>query len=724
MTNPKKQDLKSYILNFSDLKIRESLLLYINNDYFVTYKKDIAYKIIKSIPFTFKSSNINWQWLQSMFDSFKEEVYKENFCLLIHSMIKLKCYNGIYRNKLIELNNLPSIRNDLFWLFSNKLTPLNLILYKNSSGQFIFKTDISNLFLYNLIYDFISFNKSLKVLLYRYNEFIMQFEKSLQGKIINSISDFNIDTFNNQFNFFKTIGVNAAAVKLFYTMLLGNNDGDNIFSEEDGINIHLLNYPQFIKYYGNGHKLTYLNSFDPVPSYDKWLLNSNGFEKYSTKIKPNQYIAINFSTLKDNIMRDIAKKWFWEETLALSSRKDSLFVITKFCNYIHNLRINSNIDKFIDDNNYIFSPEEIFCYIGSIKLKEFPKSHIPMVKRFLKFINENTTYKIPIEIFTYFSTKKTTTNCNAKAISDDELIKIEKKFKNLSENNYNNTIYYIIFHIAISTELRISQILSLTTDCLITDLDGKTYLNSTTKVTKGEQIKVPISKYTKRFIELAIKFTNQVRYSCNNLYIKNYIFINKNNNVNYSLFVTRTFSEYLKRTCKKLNIEKYTASNLRDTYITKAIEYAMTNNLSLLETKTLTWHKKIDTATNNYMDKKLKEYLEAMHMIKIGDIKLNGSVQSTRDNTLSNDNLVNDECGFCSKCNKKCFLDQLPCLMCNGFIATIDRIPYFEKQIDNINNLIKSSYLNHDKEHLLSVKKLYVAYLFELLKLKEALKNG
>jgi len=57
--------------------------------------------------------------------------------------------------------------------------------------------------------------------------------------------------------------------------------------------------------------------------------------------------------------------------------------------------------------------------------------------------------------------------------------------------------------------------------------------------------------------------------------------------------------------------------------------------------------------------------------------------------------------------------------MCSGFIATLDRIPYFEEKISRLDKDIKNASLQSEKDRLSTLKKLYLAYLAELLALKE-----
>ena len=57
--------------------------------------------------------------------------------------------------------------------------------------------------------------------------------------------------------------------------------------------------------------------------------------------------------------------------------------------------------------------------------------------------------------------------------------------------------------------------------------------------------------------------------------------------------------------------------------------------------------------------------------------------------------------------------------MCNNFVATLDCIPQFEKEIEIIDKKILEEPLQHEKEFLINKKRLNVAYLAKLYKLEE-----
>ncbi|MGG1555646.1 tyrosine-type recombinase/integrase [Paenibacillus ferrarius] len=716
-----------HCFGFEDPQIRNAIADFFDNESsYADFDMSHANNIVDQLPHDLTTSSISWSWFQNLFNSNTEKSVRLVICIFISMLIKHNCYNGDYKEILETFTWMKSgdIKADLYWLFSNSLLPFNLIVVsreiKKSNGTVqksvsSFKTDCLNPFLSNLLREFIIKGKSTN---FTSREFYVFFQASLNGKLITSPSDFNANTFKQQYDFYKRKFDDSRKMitflKLFYLKLM--NDGYEIMTWLDGIDRNMLQMISFNSNYERGFLPVPLNPFDSVPEFDRWLVMPNGTEKKSTKLKSFIYIPVDFSSAKDAKLRFSLKHWFWNSNVSLSARIDLANIIIKFVNFVYELRHTFSLRKITSPDfpfDYI-TVEEIFSYVSFVKERRLNIAYIGTVKRYLTYLQENNLYSVDPAVYKYLVTRANTHINTAKDIPDEDLIKIEASMKIKSAENELQTLYYILFHIAIATEFRISQITNLKIDCLGPKRDY--YLESNSKVSNGEKIKIPITPYTKRYIETAINFTKEVRNSCSDDSIKEYIFIHNLYSQQFKIVTVRSFSDYLKRICLEEGIPVYTAQNLRDTYMTKSIEYAMKNNMSLLETKILTSHKQVDTTSNHYVADKIKEYLEATHMVVVGNLNIKGTVTTECDHT--DEDLVNDECGFCKhqSCIKN---DILDCLMCSGFIATIDRIPYFEDKILKINTHIEKAKLPHEKEEFLAIKRLYLAYLAKLLELKE-----
>jgi integrase len=709
------------IQNVVDIFLRKSKQTYVNFDYFD------AIKVLEILPLDTDCSSINWSFFQKIFNKSIDEKTKQGICRLVFELIKNDCYFGDYLEIVETFKTLNQLGNQLYRIFSNSLFPFNLIVFpgnltrknRRSQVQGVFFTDCSNLFLSNLLKDFIIQNNTGQL---NYS-FYATFQESLNWQKITKITDFNVNTFKQQFYYYKNSENSSNSLTLlkkFYLRLLSLPEGRNLIHWRDGIDRNMLQTVSFNRNYEEGYKPIPLNPFDPVPSFDKWLVMPNGAENKSTKINSFSYKPIDFSLIKDDELKNGLKVWFWNSAVAIVTRIDQANLCIKFINFIVDLRNKYSIRKMTLSQDAINSitVEEIFSYVQYVKLNKKNNTYITVVKGFLTYLQESYLYTVEPSAYKFLVTKSKESNNSAQDIPYEDLEKIEAKFKENAKDNYINTLYYIIFHLSLATEFRISNIINLKIDCLIPGIKKDYYLESITKTSKGKVVKVPITPYTRRYVETAINFTREVRNECKDNAIKDHIFIHNLSTFNFKVVNVRSFSDYLKRTCLELGIEEYTAENLRDTYMTKSIEYAMKNNMSLMEMKGLTGHKMLKTTTNHYVAEKLKEYLEATHKIIIGNPVIKGNIVAKTD--LGKEDLVNEECGYCphESCIKKEDVN-LDCLMCSGFYATVDRIPFYEEKIESLDIDIKSTNLQTEKDRLTTIKRLYLAYLEQLLLLKE-----
>lgn len=726
-------EIDTIIDEFENIIIKNNLKLFRNHHIKLRNKEYalIINKFLNSLPLTLEPKDITWDWFQALYDYGKEKKEKEIICILITKLISSNCYSGCYKDIVSSFLEDRNILLNLPWLFDKKYTPLNLIiakmppfnknLYKTYS-IIAFKTDINNLYLYKLLSEFIKTNPQTSK---SNRQFFAHFQASLGNNTVNCIEDFNKSIFDTQYWYYKNnAGKNnrhISLLKSLYLFLMNTPLGANILKWQDGIDFYMLQSVSFNENYEQGYKLVPLNPLDPIPNHDLWLVMPNGIEKKGNIIKSHNYKPINFSDVDDIKIKFAIKSFFWNDTITLTRRITNCNTVLFFARFICNLR-NLDTMSISNEDDSSFSNEEIFSYVSYVKLNNLNYEYIPLVKKFLIFSNENNLLKTPPEALQYLVGEKKDPIKSPQDIPENELILIENEFKQNSSQDIKAQLYYIVFHIALSTEIRVSQIISLKIDCIYPDIKNKYYLVSNTKVTNGKKIKVPITEYTKRFIETAINITNPIRDTCLDDKLKQYIFLHDHYANKFSSLEPAVFRDTLKRICKKLNIPKYTPENIRNTYMTKAFEFAMKNNLSEIELKSLTWHKRYDTTNNHYVSKRIKDYLEATHKITIGNVTPNGVIIPEKNDKTTKENLVNNKCGYCSK--ESCtVINALDCLMCSGFIATIDRIPFFKKSISELDNKIQKAELLHDKEHLSTIKSLYVLYLGCLLTLKEEKNN-
>ena len=286
---------------------------------------------------------------------------------------------------------------------------------------------------------------------------------------------------------------------------------------------------------------------------------------------------------------------------------------------------------------------------------------------------------------------------------------------------------FVIFHLAIQTEFRINQICHLQADCIKPTVKPNQFMIQTnSKTSHGRKNNYVISPLTYHLLMDIIEETEEIREQCSVEGLKNYIFLYNRKMVDgYIVFNDSVFTRTLGEACDAIGIERYTASNLRDTHMTKSLEHIMRNGKSDMEMAVLSKHKHLDTTKNHYIEMELEKMLESTYGITIGtelietDSKI---VDDIPEHLAGEENDVEDGCGKCSA--ETCVMtNALPCMACKHFITTTKHEVFFKKAIENVNRLIENTKNRHDKEDLVTIKELYVLYLKAIIKHKEGITN-
>jgi len=136
-----------------------------------------------------------------------------------------------------------------------------------------------------------------------------------------------------------------------------------------------------------------------------------------------------------------------------------------------------------------------------------------------------------------------------------------------------------------------------------------------------------------------------------------------------------------------------------------------------------TGHADMRTTIKHYRQTEIKNYLEAMYGIIIGNVNIKGIVACNISDIIKElppkieSITVKEKCGFCKQ--QECPLTkEIDCLICKSFITTIDRIPFFEKKIALLDEKIRNELIEHEKDHLKQIKRLCVGYLEKLFEIK------
>ena len=562
------------------------------------------------------------------------------------------------------------------------------------------------------------------------DDFCMLFAQSLDGYVIKSVSDLNFKTFKNQTMFFykknNDLVRSAVSCTVAFYLYITHNIDDQIF-EKDGVPSSILQRSTISKEIVEGYHLIKYNQMEKAPECDKWLFCYKKSEKSSIY----EIDAVDFTRILSKTYRSCAKHYIWKEDVKVYTKLHPLTIFVKAFNYVHDIKTGAALTVFTTPGDETkFDVRDATAYknyiLATYENNRTRSAYIYNIRNLLRHVSHNNLGDIDAGVFYILNHTLDQTYDNTCPIPNSELSQLSALIKEKASSDPLADMYSSIFFIALETEFRGSQIVSLPKNCLReTAKNGEYVVVSETKTSAGELVEQPISAYVEREIRHITQITNIYREKCTNTRLKNHLFIVPGAKRNtFKPLSEPKFNSFLKACCRELALPLYTLENLRDTHMTKAEEFKIRNQLSDIEQSVLTGHSSTAVDDIHYVKLDIREMLETLHGTIIGDVQLDGKIYSSLDSSITNsENEVSNGCGWCksSSCNVMVNLD---CPMCKNFVTTISRLPYFEEQVKMLDKKIVSASIPHDKEDLVNIKRLMLRYIEEILKKKEVVENG
>lgn len=558
-----------------------------------------------------------------------------------------------------------------------------------------------------------------------FSTFLSEFNNSIDGLNINSISDLSLESFVHQIEYYKPFNQRNiySFVTGFYAYIVNNIDPDIL--KDDGLSGRIFQKNALGNLLVNGYEIIKYNPIEEVPNADKWIFCYSSKDETNSMVSTSNSQCIDFTVIKNKTYRDWYKYYVWKNDTSLYTRLHAISPITVFFNYIHDLKKGKELSVYSKKTNDVaITLNEVIAYknyvINTYENNRTRSSHIYAPRVILKFIHNDGLVEIPNGVYYYLTHKLDSNYDNTKAVPDEHLKKLSELMKENSDKDVDSAVFYLAFYIALETEFRSSQLFSLKADCVVeTAKKGEYVLVSKTKTSANEEIEQPITIYVKKHIDEILKLTKEYRENSIVSDISTYLFITTGSRKGtYKILNSQTFNGYLGKCCDKLGLPKYTYNNLRDTHMTKSEEFIIRNQMSDMEKGILSGHRSPDTDTKHYIDTQIKDLLESVHGVIIGNIDVAGHIkESLPDNITRKENSVSNNCGYCGckSCSDFSFLD---CMLCKDFVTTIDRLPYFEEQVKILDEKIKNATIPHDKEDLVNMKRLHLGFINKILEIK------
>ena len=377
---------------------------------------------------------------------------------------------------------------------------------------------------------------------------------------------------------------------------------------------------------------------------------------------------------------------------------------------------------------------QIILYCQYLKQQNYSESTIArikvVIKQFIDMLKENN-YKISNNIYPYLKSKNSKRNkipTNRTVIVKDDLKLIYDAIKVKAKYDDSYKLMWGFIYLLNSTKLRNGEILSLKRNCLIPGMKSNDVLvEYLSKTSAGYKLKEePLSQNAVRIIKKMKELTDILSKDVDDKELSQCIFL-YNDDGHIKRIENDMFYRRFKRLLESIGIDKtkYTLYDLRHTYMTTLFESSISKG-ETWKAILATGHSDQRTTLKNYVKPHIKSYLEAVYKVSIGNTYVNGEVVEDLNNVMNNipDNLseieVKNKCGYCKG---DCSENNIDCLLCASFVVTLDRLPYFIKSLKEIDDKIYNESIQHEKEHLITIKRLYVAYIAKIQSLAEELKD-
>ncbi len=446
-------------------------------------------------------------------------------------------------------------------------------------------------------------------------------------------------------------------------------------------------------------------------------LVAKGYDKLYTTMDRWEVLVFNFSAIQEKSYLPLLWRYVLEETLQKNvALLSNIGAIVSVLNKLTELKRSEDYPN--PDPMFINRPDclALNSFIETAWNKYATKSSIRGTTRsFLRSSADKGLLEIEDlalrQLFMRMPDQQEDIN---ETIADTELVRILQILDKESENNARALAIYTIVRILIDTEFRISMICSLKPSDIVKGFkDGEWYIRSNTKTSAGKTVSHVITEETAALLFQVIENTDELRASCDDPNVNQYIFIGKSSWFSRCFrYRASSFKDDLESILTKHGIGKrYTAIDFRNTHMTKAVQYCINNGLNEIAQRILTKHRSVITTMGNYYDTErafIEQLMDTYNIEITPDLKAPGTVKD--DISIPRSDIVADGCGGCTA--EHCVIASgLSCKVCSHFVTTPAHLPFFEKSIKALTTLIENTEDEHRREDLLTMKAIDVLYV-------------
>lgn len=458
-------------------------------------------------------------------------------------------------------------------------------------------------------------------------------------------------------------------------------------------------------------------SYEKIKNKTCCALIARDYDKLYTKMGRWQVIVFNFSGIQEKAYLPLLWRYVLEETL-----QKNVAILSNIGSIVSVLNKLTELKRTQDYPNpnpmFINRPDclALNMFIETAWNSYSTRSGVRGITRaLLRSSEEKGLLEIEdLALRQLFMRMPSQQNDINESISDIELVRILQALDKESENNTRALVIYTIVRLLIDTEFRISMICSLKPSDIVKGAkEGEWYIRSNTKTSNGKAVSHVITEETAALLFQVIESTDGLRTDCDDPNVNQYIFIGKSSwSSRCFRYKDSSFNKDLMSFLAKHGIERrFTATDFRNTHMTKAVQYCQNNGMNEVVQRILTKHRSIITTMSNYYDTErafLEQLMDTYNIEITPDLKATGTVKD--DISIPRSDIVADGCGGCTA--EHCVIASgLSCKVCSHFVTTPAHLPFFEKSIKALTTLIENTEDEHRREDLLTMKAIDVLYV-------------
>ena len=564
-------------------------------------------------------------------------------------------------------------------------------------------------------------------------EFLLEFGNSLgnYAKTIAQIEQFNEYTLLHQVDYFKKtvkdetiLSDRIAAVLDFYRFLSYNYPEKKLFYNSEIIPLSFLNSKSIRRALYEGYYITQLDPVETIEDHDKYCFILKGSYTDSTRMLDISWTLVDLSSLSEPYYRQCIVRF-------LQDRQKPIDEYTYYLNALSILQRAKQLPEYpfrsikhLTVEDAVLLEKALSIGRDGLQIKA-NDVRIGKVRSFLKWCKNSGMLEFDEKFFKYFSAPRYNYYNGGTPISEDVAVKASAALEELGKSDYNYHLCYILYHLQILTELRVSELAKVKVNSFRETLKkGQYMLVIPRKGSEGEDRKIPLAPKALELFRHAIKYTEEVRNNCPDPLLKQHVFIysmSKGTDYKYRVIKCHAYTRWIQRAADAYQIGKIDSRKVRAAHSTFVAKIVRKNKKSESIIPKLTGHASINTDERHYIGGELVDMLEAAYGVSMTEdysaLKQHVVDEKTID-MKGNVNLVDEGCGYCD--NGICLYNCIPlCPVCRHFVTTIKHLPFFEKQIADLDQRISNAKNRHDIEDLMALKEVYVTYIGIINQTKE-----